>query len=272
MAEKFTIKRCYKPTEPFPVEKGMKLLNEIKKYLQRNEFVNVDNLQTNNPLDMNRIDVANIFYNPKNSVAIRIESSRVCEPSDWYEEVYQEIKPRVLLTHVIITVKGNEERIEMKRLFLAANIPLTAKEKIFRQLSSKIPEKKCKAVAKENLHITLKFLGYLPEQSVQELVEKLQPLGKKKSFKAVLRGVGHFRGRVLWLGVKEGAGELKEISSEINKLLEIPGEKFSAHITIARNKFAYKILCVSGFFLLCGLLGGGIPLLMVGAPIIGVFL
>ena len=111
MAEKFTIKRCYKPTEPFPVEKGMKLLNEIKKYLQRNEFVNVDNLQTNNPLDTSRVDVANIFYNPKNSVAIRIESSRVCEPSDWYEEVYQEIKPRVLLTHVIITVKGNEERI-----------------------------------------------------------------------------------------------------------------------------------------------------------------
>lgn len=124
---------------------------------------------------------------------------------------------------------------DTKRIFLAVNIPPEIKEKIFNSLSKKIPEEQCSVVKPENLHFTILFLGYFPEENILALKEKLQALEFKK-FKIKIFGVGHFRGRVIWLGAEEGKKELEELSRTVQGLIEIKDDKISAHLTLARNK------------------------------------
>ena len=123
-----------------------------------------------------------------------------------------------------------------KRIFFAINIPLKIKNEIFSKISSEIPEKKMKIVKAENIHFTVLFLGYFSEERIEELKVKLQQLEFKK-FKIKISGVGHFNGKIIWLGIKEGVGEMQKLNSEFRNLLQIPDNKFSAHATIARNKF-----------------------------------
>lgn len=129
--------------------------------------------------------------------------------------------------------------VSNKRVFLAVNIPKEIKEKIAELFLSKLKVDGLKPVAEENLHFTVKFLGHLPEESLGELEGKLNELNFKK-FEVEVSGVGDFHGRVIWLGVSKGGEELKELSLKVNELLGLEEEKFSAHLTIARNKFLEK--------------------------------
>ncbi len=122
-----------------------------------------------------------------------------------------------------------------KRVFIAVNVPKEVKAGIYKGLSEAIPKEKGKIVGKENLHITMKFLGYLNEEKIEEVKSKMAEL-KAEPFEAVIEGLGHFNGRVIWLGVKQGGKELTEISNQLNELLGLKDERFHPHITIARNK------------------------------------
>ena len=123
-----------------------------------------------------------------------------------------------------------------KRVFIAVNLPNEIKKTIFENFSLKIPKNECKIVKEENLHITLKFLGYLSEEKIGEIKEKMKELKNFEAFKIKLNKIGSFGNRVIWIGIKEGSKELKELSEKLNALLELSDEKFHAHITIARNK------------------------------------
>jgi len=120
---------------------------------------------------------------------------------------------------------------------LAINIPTELKEKIAKTFLSKLNIKGLKPVQKENLHLTMKFLGNLPEDALEDFADNLLALAKKKKFEIELQGIGDFKKRVIWIGVTKGSKELAEIGSRINSLLELHGKKFSAHLTLARNKF-----------------------------------
>ncbi len=122
-----------------------------------------------------------------------------------------------------------------KRIFIAINLPEETKKKIFELFSSKIDGEKCKIVEEANLHITLNFLGYLSEEAIKELKEKMNALKEEKAFEVELTGIGEFGGRVLWLGVKN-AEKIKEIQGKICELIGVRDKRFHAHITIARNK------------------------------------
>jgi len=123
----------------------------------------------------------------------------------------------------------------LKRTFIAVNIPAETKEKIFKTLSSELPEKGCKKVERENLHITMVFLGYLDEKKINEIENAMEKISVEK-FEAELKGVNHFNGRVIWLGVTEGSLELSELSRQLGELTGIKEDKFHAHLTLARNK------------------------------------
>ena len=56
-----------------------------------------------------------------------------------------------------------------KRIFIAVNFPDELKKEIFESISSELPKDECKIVAEANLHITLKFLGYLNEEKIAEI-------------------------------------------------------------------------------------------------------
>lgn len=101
-----------------------------------------------------------------------------------------------------------------------------------------------KLVERENIHLTLRFLGELPQGLVEEVRRALDKLSGQP-FTMRLRGLGAFpnltRPRVVWVGVAEGFDELKSLRSQIDELLRplrIPPEKeeFTPHVTLARVK------------------------------------
>ena len=98
-----------------------------------------------------------------------------------------------------------------------------------------------KAVETENLHITLKFIGDLPEASVEPVVESLRTI-RIPSFSAHFKGLGVFpprtRIKVVWLGVAEGGETIRALSSLVNQKLASYGKPmdFQAHLTIMRVK------------------------------------
>ena len=124
----------------------------------------------------------------------------------------------------------------MKRIFIAVNLPEEIKESL-NGLIEKLPKDKVKAVKKENLHITMKFLGYMPEETLPELYKKLNALRKFQKFRIKISNIGFFKTRILWIGINEGKEILGEISKDIENILDLNKEEFTSHITIARNKF-----------------------------------
>ena len=126
--------------------------------------------------------------------------------------------------------------MNQKRIFLAINLPKELKEKIYSTFSEKLPEKELKKVEKENLHVTLLFIGYVSENYIEKLKEKLQSLSSAECFEASLKGIGRFGNRVLWLGVDKNAERIIELNERACGLLGIRDERFNPHVTLARNK------------------------------------
>jgi 2'-5' RNA ligase len=127
------------------------------------------------------------------------------------------------------------------RLFFGIEIPEKEREKI-ENLKKKINfTGKIKWVEKENLHITLIFLGEKNLEDVLKCVDRISV----EPFEISLKGFGVFpdmrRPRVLWIGVdkgKEKIVEIYEILSKKLKSLNIEEEKsFTPHLTIGRIKF-----------------------------------
>ena len=123
-----------------------------------------------------------------------------------------------------------------KRVFLAVNLPPETKKRIASELSALLPEKVVKAVEEQNLHITMYFLGHLDEQGVKKIIEWLSVVREREQFRVELKGIGHFRNRVLWLGVGQGSERLVSLGNKITEALEVKDEKFHPHVTLARNK------------------------------------
>jgi RNA 2',3'-cyclic 3'-phosphodiesterase len=102
-------------------------------------------------------------------------------------------------------------------------------------------------VAPENMHLTVRFIGHVPDDNVPALVEALtQPLAVAP-FDIELVGCGRFppRGapRVLWIGLTKGLQPLAALHAEFNRRLALVGHEpenkpFNAHLTLARVKDA----------------------------------
>lgn len=101
-----------------------------------------------------------------------------------------------------------------------------------------------KLVGRDAMHVTLRFLGEIPQKLVDEVAKALDKL-ENPSFNINLKGLGAFpslkRPRVIWIGVAEGSEQLIELHRKVEYLLKPlgfkpEGEPFSPHITIARVK------------------------------------
>lgn len=123
-----------------------------------------------------------------------------------------------------------------KRVFLAINLPEEVKEAIEYAFLKKLPKEGLKPVEKENLHVTLFFIGYVTESHIEKLKRILSKLSEFKQFEATLKGIGCFGSRVLWLGVQKNAEKIVELNKSICNLLNVKDERFVAHVTLARNK------------------------------------
>lgn len=107
---------------------------------------------------------------------------------------------------------------------------------------------KLKWVKTSNLHLTLKFLGDIPEADATAIGEAVQTAaGDVAPLALTIQGMGVFPGikrpRVLWTGFGGEVERLKELQIRIEEQLEALGyqrEKrgFKAHLTLARIKGA----------------------------------
>jgi 2'-5' RNA ligase len=99
-----------------------------------------------------------------------------------------------------------------------------------------------KAVEPENIHFTIKFLGEIPQSTVDEVIRSMSEMDFK-NFMVEVAGVGCFptirNPRVVWIGVKRGLEDFASIAKQLEDRLRPIGfrperERFTAHLTIGR--------------------------------------
>lgn len=132
------------------------------------------------------------------------------------------------------------------RLFVAIVPPVEVVEHLaeFAEPRRSYPDEDLRWAAEENWHITLAFLGDVPDHKTDDLAEGFERVaGRQKPIDLQLAGAGAFPSvadaRVLWTGVRDEAGALPHLASTTrgaaNKAgVPVDGRKFTPHVTLAR--------------------------------------
>jgi len=129
------------------------------------------------------------------------------------------------------------------RLFVALELPAAVRENLGALLKAlRAVSPQTRWVRPENLHLTLKFIGEVPETEFAVIREALAAARSDQPVTLEFRGLGFFpnekRPRVFWAGI-EASPNLKTLAAEIDRAMEklgIPCEQrpFSPHLTLAR--------------------------------------
>ncbi|MCX6769564.1 MAG: RNA 2',3'-cyclic phosphodiesterase [Candidatus Micrarchaeota archaeon] len=133
------------------------------------------------------------------------------------------------------------------RLFVAVVAPQEAHAKIEKAALPLQGALGVKVLPPDNWHLTLKFLGEVPDGKVKEIEAALATV-RFSPFTVSLSGAGAYPNenfpRAIWVGGKsEGAEELAKKVEEALAPLGLPADdkKFSVHLTVARSKSAGDI-------------------------------
>ena len=128
----------------------------------------------------------------------------------------------------------------MIRLFTALDIPADIRDRLY-DMGREI--KGARSVPRQQLHLTLKFIGEVPEDMLQSIQGALAVL-PSTPFTLALQGLGRFpaRGpaRIVWAGCR-AESRLQQLFSNLEEALEPlgiarEGREYFPHITIARLK------------------------------------
>ena len=125
------------------------------------------------------------------------------------------------------------------RLFIALQIPENIRKRIHdeAEILKKEGLFEGKITEEENIHLTLKFLGDVEEDKIEEIKERLREV-KFQKLAVMLGSLGVFDEnivRIIWIKLL-GVDELqKEIDRGLGRLFK-EDERFMSHITIARVK------------------------------------
>ncbi len=140
------------------------------------------------------------------------------------------------------------------RIFVAIDINKVGVEKIQNYLSNKYKfnSRNVKPIKKENLHITIKFLGEKTDLETKDIISDLKRI-RFDSFKILFDKMGVFphrrSPRIIWLGLDDQSNKkLNDVHSQINDVLKeydngnniseprdsSGNQKFFPHLTIFR--------------------------------------
>lgn len=127
------------------------------------------------------------------------------------------------------------------RLFVAIDLPENVRDYLY-DLQSEIKKSgyaKINWIFKKNFHLTIKFLGEVTEDKIEELKIKLRSI-KYNKFKVRLTNMGFYpnesRINVIWVGV-EPADKVIELQKIVDsETLNFGDFKSGAHITLGRVK------------------------------------
>ena len=98
---------------------------------------------------------------------------------------------------------------------------------VIKQIEDTISEirqyKGVRTVKSSQLHLTLKFLGEVPEERIQLIKDAIKQI-EIPAFTISLYGIGCFPNlnymRVVWIGITEGKESLKQLAQMIEKKLQ----------------------------------------------------
>ncbi len=131
------------------------------------------------------------------------------------------------------------------RLFIALQISDDVREAIAALIREWKPlDRSWKWSRSESLHVTLKFLGEIPENKLVRVAEALRAVPTDLPITLTFAGLGFFphegRPRVLWAGI-EAPRSFPALAASIDEALArvgvLPEEKpFTPHLTLARSK------------------------------------
>lgn len=146
---------------------------------------------------------------------------------------------------LISTAKKDKEegmRDIRMRLFIAVNF----NEPIKQTLTMVINELKCQTMKgnftrRENLHLTLVFIGEVSEEKVGDIKAAMNRV-KAGSFELNLKGIGKFKrrgGDIYWIGVEKDSMLMsinRQLTEQLNQLgFNIETREFAPHLTLGRE-------------------------------------
>ena len=128
------------------------------------------------------------------------------------------------------------------RLFIAIALPPDLATRAAGVLPTTLPA--LRRVKAENLHLTLAFLGWTPDERLEEVTSATREAAADASrFDLTFEGAGRFpehgRPRVVWLGISEGGPSVLQLAAGVSTGLRTRGLRFddrplSPHLTLAR--------------------------------------
>lgn len=134
-----------------------------------------------------------------------------------------------------------------KRIFIAIDISDETRKAAalyIKQMSEQFPNAPVKWERPEKLHLTIKFLGGTEEAMIPSVIVIVSQNAKKsRLFEIDIGGNGAFPSaknpRILWFGVGEPTGALKDLATRIDKDCAAIGfepetRAFKPHLTMAR--------------------------------------
>ena len=96
------------------------------------------------------------------------------------------------------------------------------------------------------MHLTLRFIGEIPQATVEKVKEAMDPV-QFQPFEVEFSGMGAFpnlnRINVVWVGIRQGLDKLNDIFNQLEprlRQLGLPADNkgFSPHLTVARVRSA----------------------------------
>jgi 2'-5' RNA ligase len=131
------------------------------------------------------------------------------------------------------------------RLFVALDLPDPVRHAITELIAKLQPKSRgARWIKPENLHITLKFIGHVPNEKLSPIQTALSSIRIAQSVELHFRGMGFFpnehRPRAFWCGIASSPN-LAELAANIDHALvplgiEAENRPFTPHLTLARFK------------------------------------
>jgi len=144
---------------------------------------------------------------------------------------------------------ASDSSIAPLRLFVAISIPEPVRDEIIRvqqELQPLVPRDVIRWAKSDQFHLTLRFLGDVPADGVEELKKSAGAVCRNaRSLSLRAEGVGFFPNprspRVIWVGINDREGRLVDLQRQVEVAVGTfspePGEKnFMGHATLGRLK------------------------------------
>jgi 2'-5' RNA ligase len=143
----------------------------------------------------------------------------------------------------------DQNQTSLLRLFIAIPIQEPVRDEIIRvqqELQPLVPRDVARWTRPDQFHLTLRFLGDVPADSVEDFKKTVGVVGRNtRSLFLRAEGVGFFPNprspRVIWVGINDREGRLvdlqRQIETAVGPFSPEPGEKnFMGHVTLGRLK------------------------------------